>query len=93
MNMSQDAKFQTSSIKMYCLMPTYDADAAAAAGLSPDQIKKRKMEVLQGCVGVFVRDINQYSSQSQIVKILCPDGKVYDMPILLVCLALDHEAT
>ena len=93
MNMSQDAKFQTSSIKMYCLMPTYDADAAAAAGLSPDQIKKRKMEVLQGCVGVFVRDINQYSSQSQIVKILCPGGKVYDMPILLVCLALDHEAT
>jgi len=93
MNMSQDAKFQTSSIKMYCLMPTYDADAAAAAGLSPEQIRKRKMEVLQACIAVFVRDINQYSSQGQEVDILCPDGKVYSMPILLMCLALDHEAT
>jgi hypothetical protein len=91
--MSQDAKFQTSSIKMYCLMPTYDADAATAAGLSPEQIRKRKMEVLQACIAVFVRDINQYSSQGQEVEILCPDGKVYKMTILLVCLALDHEAT
>jgi len=74
-------------------MPTYDADAAAAAGLSPEQIKKRKMEVLQACIAVFVRDINQYSSQGKEVEILCPDGKVYKMLILLMCLALDHEAT
>ena len=41
MNLKQDARFQTSSVKMYCLIPTYDADAAAAASLNAEQIKRR----------------------------------------------------
>ena len=82
MNLKQDARFQTSSVKMYCLIPTYDADAAAAAGLNAEQIKRRTMEVLQASIGVFVRDINRHSQQGSEVAILCPDGKVYSMPIL-----------
>ena len=41
MNLKQDARFQTSSVKMYCLIPTYDADAATAASLNAEQIKRR----------------------------------------------------
>ena len=93
MNLRQDARCQTSSIKMYCLMPTYNADAAAAAGLDSEQIKQRSREVHQAGIGVFVRDMNKYSSLGSKVNILCPDDKVYEMPILLMCLAMDHEAT
>jgi hypothetical protein len=58
MDLRQDTWFQTSSIMMYCLMPTYDAEAASAAGLNAKQIKQGKMEVLQACVSVFVPYIN-----------------------------------
>jgi hypothetical protein len=53
------------------------------------------MEGLQAssCIDVCVRDINQYSSQGQEVEILCPDGKVYKMTILLVCLAWEAGTT
>jgi hypothetical protein len=78
---------------MFCLMPIYNADAAAAAGLNEDQIKQRKMEVHQGGIAAFVRDMNQYSSGETDVPIPCPDQKVYSMPILVACLAMDHEAT
>ena len=93
MNMGLGARCKPGSIKMFCLLPTYNKDAAAGAGLNPDQIKKREMDVHQACVGVWVRDLNQYSSLGSEVDVLCPDGKVYPMLILLMCLAMDHEAT
>jgi hypothetical protein len=93
MNLRQDARFQTRSIQMFCLMPIYDVDAAAAAGLNEDQIKQRKMEVHQASIAAFVRDMNQYSSVESQVMVPCPDQKVYPMPILVACLAMDHEGT
>ena len=93
MNLRQEGRCQTSSIKMYALIPTYNADAAAAAGLDPEQIKKRQMEVHQAGVGIMVRDMDIHSSTGSEVNVLCPDKKVYAMPILVMCLAMDHEAT
>jgi len=77
MNMGQGARCQTSSIEMICLLPTYDKDAAAAAGLNPDQIKERVMQVHQGGIGILVRDINKYSQLGSEVNVRCPNGKVY----------------
>ena len=37
--------------------------------------------------------MNKYSSFGSEVNVQCPDGKVYPMLILLMCLAMDHEAT
>jgi len=93
MNLGQGARCQTRSIKMLCLLPTYDKDAAAAAGLNLEQIKVRSMQVHQACVGVLVREMNKYSSPGKEVNVLCPDGRVYPMLILLMCLAMDHEGT
>ena len=93
MNLGQGARCQTRSIKMLCLLPTYNKDAAAAAGLNAEQIKVRSMQVHQACVGVLVRDMNKYSSPGSEVNVLCPNGKVYPMLILLMCLAMDHEGT
>ena len=93
MNMGLGARCKPGSIKMFCLLPTYNKDAAIGAGLNPDQIKKREMDVHQACIGVLVRDMNKYSSLDSEVNVQCPDGKVYPMPILLMCLAMDHEAT
>jgi hypothetical protein len=93
MNMGLGARCKPGSIKMFCLLPTYNKDAAIGAGLNPDQIKKREMDVHQACIGVLVRDMNKYSSLDSEVNVQCPDGKVYPLPILLMCLAMDHEAT
>ena len=51
------------------------------------------MDVHQASIGVWVRDMNKYSSLDSKVNVQCPDGHVYTMPILLMCLAMDHEAT
>jgi len=93
MNLGLGARCKPGSIKMFCLLPKYNKDAAAGAGLSPDQIKKREMDIHQACIGILVRDMNKYSSVGCEVNVLCPDRKVYPMPILLMCLAMDHEAT
>ena len=93
MNMGLGARCKPGSIKMFCLLPTYNKDAAVGAGLTPDQIKKREMDVHQASIGVWVRDMNKYSSLDSKVNVQCPDGHVYTMPILLMCLAMDHEAT
>ena len=77
---------------MLALLPYYNKDSAAKC-LSPQQIKKRDMEVHQACVGVIVRELNKYSNAGGEVDVLCPDGKVYCMNIIMLCLALDHEAT
>ena len=93
MNLGQAARCQARSVKMFCLLPSYDKEAAEGAGLTQEQIKKRTMEVHQACVDIFVRDMNKYSSLGSQVPVLCPDGKAYPMPILLMCLAMDHEGT
>ena len=93
MNMGLGARCKPGSIKMFCLLPKYNKDAAAGAGLNPDQIKKREMDMHQACIGIWVRDMNKYSSFGSEVNVQCPDGKVYPMLILLMCLAVDHEAT
>ncbi len=93
MNMGLGARCKPGSIKMFCLLPTYNKDAAAGAGLNPDQIKKREMDIHQACIGVWVRDMNKYSSLGSEVNVLCPDDKVYSMLVVLMCLAMDHEAT
>ena len=51
------------------------------------------MEVHQAGITAFVRDMNQYSTVESEVMIPCPDQKVYSMPILVACLAMDHEGT
>ena len=92
MNLKNDARFQTSSVKLFALIPTYDVDAADKS-FSSEQIKKRQMEIHQASIAVFVRDMNKYSSRGGEVDILCPDGRVYNMLIILMCLSMDHEAT
>ena len=87
------ARYQPGSIQMFCLLPTYKKDAAAGAGLNQEQIKKREMDMHQACIGIWVRDMNKYSSLGSEVNVQCSDGKVYSMLILLMCLAMDHEAT
>jgi hypothetical protein len=77
---------------MLALIPHYNKDAAAKC-LSPQQIKKREMEVHQACVGVIVCELKIYSNAGGEVDLLCPDGKVCCMNIIMLCLALDHEAT
>ena len=37
--------------------------------------------------------MNKYSSLGSEVNVLCPDDKVYSMLVVLMCLAMDHEAT
>ena len=61
--------------------------------MNEDQIKQRKLEVHQASVGVFVRDINRHSQIGSEINVPAPDGKVYSMLILLMCLAMDHEGT
>jgi hypothetical protein len=92
LNLSAAAKSQHAAVKLYALLPTYDKDAAAKH-LSPQQIKKREMDVHQACIGVIVRDLNKYSDKGGEQPILCPDGKVYSMLVIMLALALDHEAT
>ena len=92
LNLRSNAKFQHGSVKMLALLPNYNKDAASKC-LSPQQIKKREIEVHQACIGVIVRDLNKYSNVGGEVEVLCPDGKVYPMLIIMLCLALDHEAT
>ena len=54
--------------------------------LSPDQIKKREMDVHQACIGILVRHMNKYrdSSVGSEMNVQCPDSKVYSMPLLLM---------
>ena len=61
---------------MLALLPTYDQDAAAKH-LSPQQIKKREMEVHQACIGVIVCELNKHSNTGGEVLVLCPDEKTY----------------
>jgi hypothetical protein len=51
------------------------------------------MEVLQAAIAVYVSELNKFSSLGQEAMVLCPDGKVYSMLILLMCLAMDHSET
>ena len=91
-NLRQDAHFQSSSVKLFALIPTYDAKAADKS-MSAEDIKRREMELLHSCIAVFVRDMNRYSSIGGEVDVLCPDGQVYSMLVIMMSLAMDHKAT
>ena len=92
LNLRSAAKFQQESVKMIALIPTYDKDAATQT-LSKEDIKKREMEVYQAFIGLIVRMQNMYSKMGGFVDVLCPDGNVYSMLVIMLCLALDHEDT
>ena len=85
-NLRQDAHFQSSSVKLFALIPTYDAKAADKS-MSADDIKRREMELLHSCIAVFVRDMNKFSSIGGEVDVLCPDGQVYSMIVIMMSLA------
>ena len=76
LNLRSNAKFRHGSVKLFALLSQYNKDAAYTY-LSPQQIKKREMEVHQACIGVMVRELNKYSYVGGEVDVLCPDGKVY----------------
>ena len=64
MNLGQDDRFQIESIKLYALIPKYDADAADKdSGVA--HIQKRAMEVNHAAIAAMVCDMNQYSSLGQ----------------------------
>ena len=86
------AKFQHAFVKMLALLPKYGKDAADKR-LTPQEIKKREMDVHQACIGVVVRELNKYSNKGGEVLVPCPDEKTYSMLVIMLCLALDHEAT
>ena len=73
LNLNSDSKFQHASAK-FALLPTYDKDAAAKH-LSPQQIKKREMELHQACIGVIVRELNKHSNTGGEVLVQCPDER------------------
>ena len=60
-NLRQDAHFQSTSVKLFALIPVYDAKAADQS-MSTEDIKLREMELLHSCIAIFVADMNQYSS-------------------------------
>ena len=47
----------------------------------------------QACIGVIVRELNKFSNEGEEVMVPCLDGKTYSMLVIMMCLALDHEAT
>ena len=47
----------------------------------------------QAGIGVIVRQLNLLSSFGQEVNVLCPDGNVYSMLVLMMCLIMDHDET
>ena len=49
------------------------------------------MTVHQAGIGVIVRQLNLLSSFGQEVNVLCPDGNVYSMLVLMMCLIMDHD--
>jgi len=51
------------------------------------------MTVHQAGIGVIVRQLNLLSSFGQEVNVLCPDGNVYSMLVLMMCLVMDHDET
>jgi len=91
-NLRQDAHFQSSSVKLFALIPTYDAKAADQS-MSEEDIKRREMELLHACIAIFIRDMNKYSSFGGEVDVLCPDGLVYPMLVIMMSIAMDHKAT
>ena len=92
LNLNSGSKFQHAAVKMLALLPTYDKDAAAKT-LTQQQFKKREMDVHQACIGVIVRELNKFSNEGEEVMVPCLDGKTYSMLVIMMCLALDHEAT
>ena len=42
---------------------------------------------------MIVRELNKYSNKGGEVLVPCPDEKTYSMLVIMLCLALDHEAT
>lgn len=92
LNLNAKAKFQNSTVKLLALMPTYDR-AAASQRLTKEDIKRREMEVHQGCIGVLVRELNKYSCVDGKVDVLFPDGHVYSINIIMLFMAMDHQAT
>ena len=94
LNLRSAAKDQQESVKMFALIPTCDRDAAAQT-LSKEDIKKQETEVHRAYIGVIVtvRMLKMYSMRGGEVDVLCSDGKVYSMPVIMLCLALDHEET
>ena len=92
LNLKQNAHFQTGSVKLFALLPTYDANAADKTK-SAEDIKWRTMELLHSCIAIFVRQMNKYSSVGGEVNILCPDNKVYTMLVIMMSIAMDHKAT
>ena len=83
LNLLSAAKFEQESVKMFALIPIHDKDAAAQT-LSKEDIKKREMEVHQACIGVRVRMLNMYSKRGGEVDVLCPDGNVYAMLVIML---------
>ena len=92
LNLNAKAKFQNATVKMLALIPTYDKTAASKR-LTKEDIKQREMEVHQGCIGVLVRELNKFSRVGGEVDVLCPDGNVYSMNVIMLFMAMDHQAT
>ena len=42
---------------------------------------------------MIVLELNKYSKMGGEVDLLCADGNVYSMLVIMLCLALDHEET
>ena len=74
-NLRQDTHFQRASVKVFALIPTYNAKAADQS-ITAEDIKWRVMELLHSCIAIFVADMNRYSSVGGEVDVLCPDGLV-----------------
>ena len=91
-NLNAEARMQPGSIQLFALVPSYDVDAAGKH-LTKAQIKERVMEVHQAGIGVIVRQLNLVSNFGQEVNVLCPDGNVYSMLVLMMCLIMDHDET
>lgn len=92
LNLNAKAKFQNSTVKLLALIPTYDREAASKR-LTKEDLKRREMEVHQGCIGVLVRELNKYSRAEGKVQVLFPDGHVYLVNIIMLFMAMDHKAT
>ena len=91
-NLNAEARMHPGCIQLFALVPSYDVDAAGKH-LTREQIKDRVIEIHQAGIGVIVRQLNLYSNFGQEVNVLCPDGNVYSMLVLMMCLIMDHDET
>ena len=92
LNLNAKAKFQNATVKMLALIPTYDKTAASKR-LTKEDIKQREMEVHQGYKWSVGSRTEQVLPSWGEVDVLCPDGNVYSMNVIMLFMAMDHQAT